>query len=399
MLTGRDVVLISSIDWNDVWQVPQEIALRLARSGNRVLFVENTGVRSPALGDLGRVNSRFRGWLSARRSGGLRRLEENVYLSSPLVLPPFGSALRRQVNRSVFIPRIGRAARHLGMRDPLLWTFLPTDSACEIIRSVRTERSVVLYYCAADFTCLTPHSRNLELSERKLLEQCDVVFATCAELERRCGKWNRNVHLCPHGVDLSAFPAEETAKPAGAAEDYLRTIRALPRPVIGFVGGLHRFVDFDLLATMIRGRPAWTWVFVGPRDPSALQLSGLPNAHLIGRQPHEDMVHFIRTFDVGIVPYVKTIRTRTILPVKINEYLAAGKAVVSTDLEPVSEFNRRHPVLTLSDNRPESFLSAIEQALLDANNPASAARRRAVAAQYDWPICMERMSTLIEPLL
>ncbi len=398
MLTGRDLVLISSIDWNDVWQVPQEIALRLARAGNRVLFVENTGVRSPALGDLSRVHSRFLCWLGARRSGGLRCLKENVYLSSPLVLPPFGPALRQQINRSIFIPRIARTARRIGMRDPLFWTFLPTDSACEIIRSLRTERSAVLYYCAADFTCLTPHSRSLELSERKLLEQCDVVFATCAELERRCRKWNRNVHVCPHGVDMSAFPGDETARPAGAAED-LRMIRAAPRPVIGFIGGLHRFVDFALLAAMIRERPAWTWVFVGPGGSSALPISGFPNVHLIGRRLHEDMVHYIRTFDVGIVPYVKNTRARTILPVKINEYLAAGKAVVSTDLEPVSEFNARHPVLTTSDNRPEPFLRAIERALREASDPAAAARRRAVAAQYDWPICMERMSALIEPLL
>ena len=403
MLTGRDIVLISSIDWNDVWQVPQEIAQRLARAGNRVLFVENTGVRSPALGDLRRVKLRLRRWLGTRRTGGLRRPSEGVYLSSPLVLPPFGPAWRRRINRHLLLPRIARAAGAAGMRDPVLWTFLPTDSAHEIIRRLRTGRSKVVYYCAADFTRLTPYAESLERSEREILELSDVVFATCAELERRCKTWNGNVHICPHGVDLTAFPAgqapEGTAGVPQAVDDYLRMLRSLPRPVIGFVGGLHRFVDFALLDEMARARPGWTWVFVGPSDSSALALARLANVRLFGQQPHADMVHYIRTFDVGIVPYLKNVHTRTVLPVKINEYLAVGKPVVSTDLEPVSEFNRTHGVLATSDNRPAPFLRAIEAALSGANDPDAAARRRAVASLYDWPVCVERMCALIDPLL
>ncbi len=400
MITGRDIVLISSIDWSNVWQVPQEIGRRFAGAGNRVLFVENTGVRGPAAADLGRVGLRFGRWLSARRTAGFRPCGERLYVCSPLVLPPFGPRWRRWINRRLLLPRIAGAARRLEMRDPLLWTFLPTDSAYEIMQSLRSEHSIFIYYCAADFTRLTPHAASLELSERKILGQCDVVFVTCTGLERRCRTWNQNVHICPHGVDLSVFPAEEV--PSGgagstqAAEQDLRRLRALPRPVIGFVGGLHRFVDFALLSEMACARPDWTWVFVGPSDSSATALAGRTNIHLFGHKPHEDMVHYIRCFDVGIVPYVKNIRTSTVLPVKINEYLAAGRPVVSTDLEPVEEFNARHQVLTTSENRPAPFLRAIEQALHSVEDKAAAARRRAVASQYDWPICMERMCALIE---
>ncbi len=400
MIAGRDVVLISSIDWKDVWQVPQEIALRLARAGNRVLFVENTGVRVPRASDLSRVRLRLLRWMRAWRAGGLGPHSEGVYISSPVVLPPFGPVLRRRINRHLLLPGIARAARRLGMRDPLLWTFLPTDSALEIIRSLRGGGSAVIYYCAADFRLLTPYADDLAHCEQEILRQCDVVFATCSALTNHCAKWNQNVHACPHGVDLAAFPTEEissgTAVAGDAVESYRRMLPSLPRPIIGFIGGLHRFVDFRLTVEMARARPNWTWVFVGPGECSSSGLARLPNVRMLGRQPHEDLVHYLRTFDLGIVPYLKNAYTRTILPVKINEYLAAGKPVVSTDLEPVVEFNSVHEVLITSDNQPGSFLEAIERALGTAADPASVSRRRAVAAQYDWNARLERMCAVIE---
>jgi glycosyltransferase involved in cell wall biosynthesis len=233
-----------------------------------------------------------------------------------------------------------------------------------------------------------------------ILERCDLVFTTCSELTKHCAAAGRNVHPCPHGVDLSAFPpAEEVAAPVRASpalENYRRLLKGLPRPIIGYVGGLHRFVDFDLLGRMARLRPNWSWVFVGPLDSSTTAISCLPNVRLIGQQPHRDLVHYIRTFEVGIVPYVKTPQTRTVVPVKINEYLAVGRPVVSTDLGAVLEFNQEHGVLITAENQPLPFLNAIERALDTAQDPDLVSRRLKVAAQYDWRRRLESMSELIE---
>ena len=62
MITGRDVLYLSSIDWAFQWQGPQELAVRLGAAGNRVVYVENTGVRTPRLSDAGRVISRLARW-------------------------------------------------------------------------------------------------------------------------------------------------------------------------------------------------------------------------------------------------------------------------------------------------------------------------------------------------
>src|SRR5260370_1928523 len=143
MLKGKNIIFISSIDWDFVWQHPQEISVRLAEAGNRVLFVENTGVRAPRLRDAVRVVHRLKLWARSLGSLGVRQVRPNLYVCSPLVLPPFGPSWQRQINRRLLLPLVGRTAVTLGMSDPVLWTHLPTDTAIELIRLLRTPQTIV----------------------------------------------------------------------------------------------------------------------------------------------------------------------------------------------------------------------------------------------------------------
>ncbi len=406
MITGRDVVYISSIDWDNLWQGPQEIARRLAQAGNRVLYIENTGIRSPGLRDADRVARRLKLWTQSWRSLGVRQAAPNLYVSSPLVLPPFGSNWRRQFNRRYLLPLIERTMRSLGMRDPLLWTYLPTDTALELINSLRTPQSVVVYYYVDNFSVLTPHTQQLKQAEQALMRLSDLIFTTCVGLAAHCTPWNSKVHIIPYGVNLDAFPLEETphggngassnSRSAAAGAKHDAPLRSVKSPVIGYVGGLHRHVDFDLLTAMAAARPQWTWVCVGSiQTLNGGKLAALPNVHLLGAQPHPELASYIRGFDVCIVPYVNSAYTQTVVPTKINEYLAVGKPVVSTALPAVSDFNEQHQVLLTTENQPENFLRAIEFALRSPNNAAAVARRREVASLSDWQARVEVMSQLI----
>jgi glycosyltransferase involved in cell wall biosynthesis len=405
MITGRDIIFISSIEWNFLWQIHQEIASRLAKAGNRVLYIENTGVRSPGLRDAGRVALRLRHWIRALRSHGVREVAPHLYVTSPLVLPSFGSAFRRLVNRRFLLPIIKRTARKLGMNDPLLWTYLPTDTAATLINMLRAKSSVVVYYCGADFSQLTPSVEQFRHSEAAILKQSDLVFTFCSPLVEHCRKWNDNVHIVPAGVDLDAFPTKEINGDDGRHESLElkstrraveQTFTSLPRPVIGYVGGLHKLVDYDLLREMARERTRWSWVFVGPVQAEVGALAELPNVHLLGQKPHRDLVHYMRHFDVCLIPYINNPSTATALPLKLNEYLAAGKPIVSTDIPTVQDFNRKHKILITSAGQPDDFLQAIEQALLLENDEEAIARRREVAALGDWQTCLNSMSEWIE---
>ncbi|HEV7684286.1 MAG TPA: glycosyltransferase [Pyrinomonadaceae bacterium] len=392
MITGRDIIYISSIEWDFLWQAHQEIARRLAAAGNRVLYIENTGVRAPGLRDTKRVAARLGRWLRSLKAGGAREVAPNIFVYSPLVMPPFGSTWRRLLNRHVFLRQLRRITRALRMRDVLLWTYLPTDTAVDIIRAYRTDRSSVVYYNAADFSSLTPNPDKLLKSERELVRMSNVVFATCSQQAARFAADNPNVHVFAPGVDMSAFPDDSETRDL---PDQLN-LSALPRPIVGYLGGLHRFVDYDLMASMAEARPSWSWVFLGAHQVPLEKLQGLPNVYLLGQQPHETLAGHLRFFDVCVVPYINTSETSTLVPTKINEYLAAGKAIVSTSLPTVCEFNEEHRVLTATSAIATEFLQAIENELPTAHDPQLRKKRRQVAALADWQARLEDMCSFIE---
>ena len=402
VITGQNIIFISSIEWDFLWQGHQEIAIRLARAGNRILYIENMGVRSPGLKDAARVALRLKRWGKSLRTGGVRKVASNIYVCSPLIMPPFGSRLHRILNRRFFLPLINRTARRLGMKDALLWTYLPTDTALDLIGILRTKQSMVVYYCIADFAHLTPHTLKLLESERDIVESSHIVFAQGPELAERCARWNDSVHIFPFGVNLDAFPLELPGEDGASARAPLSdsfepsALRALPRPVIGYIGGMHRHVDFPMLAEMARLRPHWSWVFVGAIQTNVGELPGLSNVHLLGQQQHYELVRYIQSFDVCIVPYVDSPYTATVVPTKINEYLAVGKPVVSTSLPAVSDFNRRHNILLTAPAQADEFLKALEEALRLPNDMATRTRRREVAVLGSWDTRLEAMSDLIE---
>ncbi|HVQ38617.1 MAG TPA: hypothetical protein VMS31_13860, partial [Pyrinomonadaceae bacterium] len=215
MLSGRDIVYISTIEWNFIWQQNQEIALRLARAGNRVLYVENTGARSPRIGDAARIISRLKRWATSLASHGLREVAPNVFVCSPLILPPFGSRTQQAINRGILLPIIRRSARRLGMRNLLLWTYLPTDTAVGLIQLMRTPASPIVYYCLTDFPQLSSDPEQMRKTEESLLRMSDVVFTSCNQLAERLAPMTKKVQIFPMGVDLSAFSNDAGAAVSG----------------------------------------------------------------------------------------------------------------------------------------------------------------------------------------
>ncbi|MEO7509413.1 MAG: glycosyltransferase [Pyrinomonadaceae bacterium] len=390
MLTGQDIIFISSIEWNFVWQGHQEISLRLARAGNRVLYIENTGIRAPGLGDMSRIGARLKRWAKTLRTGGVRQVAPDVWVCSPLVMPPFSAVWHRWLNRKIFLPLINRVVRKLGFRRPLVWTYLPSDTALDLILMLRTPESVTAYYCGGDFLELVPERERVRVTELQVANVCDVVFTNCEALTRRFDGSAALVRQVTFGVDLTAFPFD------GGNAPVPEELAGLTGPVIGYVGGLHRHVDIGLLREMALARSDWSWVFVGPEQTSLATISGLPNVHLVGQKPHGELAQYLGRFDVCLIPYLNNAYTATVVPVKLNEYLAMGKPVVSTDLPVVSDFNAEHHVATVVPGRVREFLVAIEIALADGEDPSARAHRRRIAELSDWKIRLDEICGALE---
>ena len=382
MSQSNDIICISSIDWDFIWQGHQEIMTRLAADGHRVLFIENTGVRQPRLGDFGRIRARLRNW--TRSTKGFREERPNLFVFSPLVVPFPYSRLAGWINRHLLTRSISRWMRAAGFSRPIIWTFLPTPVVRGVIDNL--DPSLVIYHCVDDFSASSREARRIVESEKQLFRDADLVFVTSEKLRARASEHSDHVHLFPSGVSLEAFtPVDGTV-----ADD----LRALGKPVAGYVGGLHQWVDQQMLAETAERLPDVTFALIGPEQVDVSRLQRVPNIKILGQRPHAQLVNYLRGFDVGLVPYVLADYTANVYPVKMNEYLALGKPVVATDLPEVRRFNSEHGDLIRIGNDPGSFAAAIRAALQPSTAP-EVARRIEVARSNGWDRRIAAMRALI----
>ncbi len=383
MRDGQDILCISSIDWDFNWQGHQEVMSTLAAQGNRVLFIENTGVRAARLSDVSRLRRRLLNWWKS--TNGFRQERQNLYVYSPLVLPFPYSRLARWVNRTVIARALQRWSRATGFGRPIIWTFLPTRLVVDLID--RLDSELVVYYCIADFEQLTSQTRAVARSERMLLDRADVVFVQGEELRQRCLP-HPNVHVFPFGVNVSMFNRDVDVAPE---------VLPLKRPIVGYVGGLHRHVDLKLmeqLACDVDG----TLVLVGPMQVDASRLEQLPNVVFVGPQPHARVPEFVKGFDVGVIPYAKTEYTRTVYPTKMNEYLAMGIPVVATDLPEIRKFADMNGDVVDVASTAAAFVEAV-RARAATRSDVDTERRLSIAHQHNWSSRIAEMSTVIEAAL
>lgn len=371
---GRDVLFLSSIDWSDNWQVHQQLAKALAARGDRVLFVENTGVRPPTWADAARVRRRFVNWARGPRvpeEGGGR-----LTVHAPFVLPSPYLGLATRVNRALLEATVRRWRRGRTDGELIVWTFLPTPLALALIRALNPRLTV--YHCVDDLASTSRAARRITASETTLLRRADLVLVTSEGLRAHAARHRTQVALLPSAVDITAFDRVRD-DPAAVPAD----LRRLPRPVVGYVGEVKRWLDQELLLRAAARLPGASFVLVGPITTNVARLAAAPNVHLLGPRAHDQIPKYLRGFDAALIPYRVAPYTNRIHPAKLYEYLAMGLPVISTALREVSRLNRAHGELVAVADDAEAFCTEIERALARPD-PAAVARRVATARANSW---------------
>jgi glycosyltransferase involved in cell wall biosynthesis len=389
MLHGATIVCLGSIDWCFNWHIPQEVAAAFAGGGNRVLFVENTGVRRATWHDASRLWARFGNWRRAR--GVVSPGGHGVDVLPPLLLPFPYSRVAGVINAHVLLRSIRRWLGHGSARPLILITFLPTPLARAVTRHL--DPSLIVYYCIDRLAESSPAARKVRHSESRMFAEADLVLVTGHGLLSQARRLASRIELLAAGVRCQAF---ERARAEGGEPP--SAFHGLSGPIIGFVGSLRSSTDLVLLTRAAELAPDLNFMFVGPALTDVRGLAAWPNVRLVGPVPHDEAVRYMVRFDAGILPYVLNRFTAAVMPVKLKEYLAAGLPVVSTRLPEVRRFADDHPEVVAFATDAPSFVAALRAALAS-NGPAEVARRIAVAERYDWTEQMSRMSALREAAL
>lgn len=394
MLHNEDIICFSSIDWDFNWQGHQQIMSSLARAGNRVLFVENTGVRAPRLGDYNRIVSRLQNW--RRGYKGIRQVEDNLFVFSPLLLPFPYSWTARRINSVLMLRVIRSWCRSVRFSRPVVWSFLPSRLTRDVIE--RLEPRLLVYYCIDSFVDSSPGASRIRGPEQEMIRSADLVFVTSEKLLEHCLAHNEKVSKFPFTVDYEPFARVRDNSAAPAPRD----LQGLSGPVIGYLGGIHRWVDQNLLAGLARRLPDCNLVLVGPEQEPAGLLKAEPNVYVLGGKPHAELPYYLKCFDAGLIPYLRTAYTDNVYPTKLNEYLSMGLPVISTPIRETEIFARENPGLIDLCPDAESMARAIRERLAAKGSEREAATRRTrqeLACQNAWPSRIEQMSVLIEDRL
>ena len=386
MLKNENIICISSIDWDFIWQGHQEIMATFAKNNNRVLFIENTGVRAPTIKDLPRLKKRVKNWLKGVR--GIRKEAENLFVFSPVVIPLPYSRIARWFNRRLILSTLKKWMEIVDFSDPIIWTFLPTGITLDIIDSLN--KKSVVYYCIADFAKLVRNSKKIKRTEKQLLKKADVVFAQGAQLQDYCKRYNNNVSTFSFGVRFEAFEVQDVQ-----SKEVPSDLKDIKHPIIGYIGGIHQHIDLELLERLAKENPAWSIVLIGPMQMNPGSLKDIGNIFFLEEKSHMDLPKYIGRFNVCLIPYVLSEYTRTVYPTKLNEYLAMGKPVVSTDLPEIATFNKHYNDIVMVGRNYQEFKDCIAKAIGE-DDQSLRMKRIEVARENSWTKRIEQMSQIIE---
>ena len=249
----------------------------------------------------------------------------------------------------------------------------------------------IVYDCIDDVRVMTPSSELGPLYaswERRLIDRASAVVTSADSLAERVTRLRPDL---PLATIRNGCPADEFARRADEAQRPSDLPHDEQRPQVGFVGALYEWIDWDLIERVSEKRPDVDFVFIGPEKESHPPLARLrkrENVHFLGPRPYDEVPAYLSHFDLCWLPFKQDAISEAANPVKIYEYLAVGKPVVSTPVADMESYERQVDFGRSAEEIAELIRVGLVKALAPASEtpgPGSAAlERRAFARRQDW---------------
>lgn len=367
MKNKPDLVCLSHLRWDFVYQRPQHLMGRFARE-RRVFFFEE-----PVFHD------------------GPPRLEvssrpEGVEVAVPHL--PHGTDPERAEAHQAGMLRELLAAH--GVEDFVLWYYTPM--AVAFSADLEPAPAAVVYDCMDELSLFRGAPPALLEHERTLLARADLVFTGGPSLYEAKRERHPAVHCFPSSIDAEHFARARSSSVPEPADQAV-----IPRPRLGYFGVIDERIDLDLVAGLAEARPDWQIVMVGPVvkiDPATLPRRD--NVHYLGMKDYRDLPAYLAGWDVALAPFAQNEATRFISPTKTPEYLAGGRPVVSTPIRDVVHPYGELGLVEIAGS-PQSFAAAAERCL-ERGDLARGWLRRVdeYLAGNSWDRTWHRMSDLVD---
>jgi glycosyltransferase involved in cell wall biosynthesis len=322
-----------------------QIARWLARH-YKVYYVECPGLRAPKGSGRDLLKIWRKLWRFLR---GARPVPEGLMLMTLFQIPLHRFALVRVCNRFLILRTLRRLIRREHLERPVLWFLIPHLG---LVIGNLNERLAV-YYCIDDYAALPDvNIEAVRQMDEESTRKAGLVFVASDTLLDEKRRLNPQTFCSPHGVDFAHFArAQDPELPVPP------DVAGLTRPVIGFFGLIERWIDLDLVDYLASKRPHWQFVLIGRVAVPEDSLPRRPNIHYLGKRPYDSLPAYGKAFDAAIIPYHLTQQVLHANPIKLREYLAMGKPVVSVS---TPEIDKYKDVVEIGHTK-EEFLAKLDQ--------------------------------------
>jgi len=393
-INKHDIICISILDWNHptLSTLQGHIMRRLAAQGQRVFFV-NQPLRWLNDYKSARHDSWLRQKLTAWRKGFVK-IEPNFYSFTPPPQIPLNRLKSPQsyravlnLNASFFRAALKKALKPYGVDKPILWISLDPELGEASLGHF--DECLAVYQCIDELNGFKDLSQNLLELEKEVIARCDLSISTSEQLCETKRAFNPNAYTVTNAADIEHFKRALTPLPTPPE------LKDIPHPRFGFVGQFEQRFNTEMVYEAALTRPDWHFVFIGPiREgyENSTPLLKLPNVHLLGPRSSQVLPEYLREMDVCLIPYKLDRLTMGIYPLKLHEYLAAGKPVLAGPLPSLRQFSH---IIELVNSGPE-FLAAAEKALATSQDPEIIAARVAIAEQNGWEDRINSINKIIE---
>lgn len=391
-------LIVFGEDWGGLPSSTQHLVSQLAKR-RKIVWVNSIGLRRPRFNwrDIKRALKKLSATLLSgnklsvnpqSRSGANIAMDkqkkvlpnDNFHIVYPRTLPAPRSRIGRWLAARLLISQITPIVQQAGLQSPILWISLPT--AVDV--AGKLGESALVYYCGDDFSALAGVDHDtVARREAELAEKSDLILYASEEL---AGKFpTSRSYLLPHGVDFALF-----SRPAPRALD-------LPddgRPIAGFYGSISEWLDIEMLKETIEQMPDWHFVFIGKPLVDINVLRNFKNVHLLGERPHRQLPSYSQHWTASLLPFVDNAQIKACNPLKLSEYLATGRPIVSTSFPAMEPFRG----LVQVANTAGAMVEALKASQHIDSLPAFKAALRNTVANNSWVARAQQVSQWIDAL-